>query len=975
VSDLLGTISPSAPVLTPTVAYTGNVDLNGSESDVDVYRLNVDAGKSYYIYTERAGGLRVLNEDGSVSDKTLLSSFQEISQLTYAAGTNLIVENTDPLFLETTVSIPSFSPFQHTDYVIRFYELATNDFTNGDDWIRWQSDAQQFVGGGGIDTLSFYERTTPITLSLHDGQLNPEHHVGSPTSLNLVGIEKFKGTTGDDVMMGSNYESSVYVPQGYVPSLEAEVTWIAKEGDDIMGTTQGATTFYGGAGNDTASYAGASDAVNVSLLRGVGWLNDSAGDKLYGVENLTGSYFDDTLTGDHADNIINASHGEDILIGLGGDDTLTGGETSTGDIKGNINRRDFDTAFYFGNFEDYTITVQNPQPTNNVFENRPIPTLTTIEHNNNGWEGTDTLINVVYAQFADRTVDLRQVVPGLDDHGDLADATATELTIDQKQDVFIGLENDIDVFRVTLQAGETYDVIGEAWNNIALDIIDSTGATVFESGAIDVGRYSRFEQAFVPDQTGEYFFQLSAPEATGGEHRGVETLLVKGSENQIGTSGDDVITFDSSFSFYDGGAGNDTFIFGQPGFGFRQTGPSTAEFGSAILQNFETFVGFGGDKFYLTAGAINIIGADTGFDEINFQNAATDALSLTDKSVGLNLSTGLGVAGLAIGHTYSNIEDVVATNENDTIIGSGADNEIQTLDGDDVIEGKGGDDELYGGEGQDTYVYNGSVDDYEIHTFGRSVYVTQTTSNVAFDDGADRIIDSSPSTDVLQFADETISLSHLELSGQTFVGSFGRDIIIGWEGDDIITGGHSDDILYGGIGEDTAVFRYIQSQYDLSLGFDSNDELGIIVDYVGPWSGDGRDFLHSGFVTGFETLQFRDMSIEIEQTNSGHQFSNGSATFIGDSSDEIFFSDRLNQTVEGGAGDDLLYDTTSSDNDIALFRYVRSQYEITRLEEDRDLIKVEYVGPWFGDGTDYVLGYETLQFRDVTISAEDVPFA
>ena len=82
----------------------------------------------------------------------------------------------------------------------------------------------------------------------------------------------------------------------------------------------------GGAGNDTASYANATAAVTVNLAT-IGAQNTvGAGiDTLAGMENLTGSNFNDTLTGDSNANVLAGGDGNDTLQGGDGNDVLIGG--------------------------------------------------------------------------------------------------------------------------------------------------------------------------------------------------------------------------------------------------------------------------------------------------------------------------------------------------------------------------------------------------------------------------------------------------------------------------------------------------------------------------------------------------------------------------------------------------------------------------------------------------------------------------
>jgi Ca2+-binding RTX toxin-like protein len=66
--------------------------------------------------------------------------------------------------------------------------------------------------------------------------------------------------------------------------------------------------------------------VNVRLVSNTGTGGDAQGDTLSGIENLTGSDFDDTLTGDNNVNRLVGGEGADHIYGGGGNDIiLTGG--------------------------------------------------------------------------------------------------------------------------------------------------------------------------------------------------------------------------------------------------------------------------------------------------------------------------------------------------------------------------------------------------------------------------------------------------------------------------------------------------------------------------------------------------------------------------------------------------------------------------------------------------------------------------
>ena len=96
-------------------------------------------------------------------------------------------------------------------------------------------------------------------------------------------------------------------------------------GNDTLIGDAGNDTLIGGSGIDTADYSTATAAVTVNLSM-TGAQNTGAGtDTLSGIENLTGSGYNDTLTGDANANVISGGAGNDTIAGGAGADTLDGG--------------------------------------------------------------------------------------------------------------------------------------------------------------------------------------------------------------------------------------------------------------------------------------------------------------------------------------------------------------------------------------------------------------------------------------------------------------------------------------------------------------------------------------------------------------------------------------------------------------------------------------------------------------------------
>jgi Ca2+-binding RTX toxin-like protein len=94
-------------------------------------------------------------------------------------------------------------------------------------------------------------------------------------------------------------------------------------GNDQLTGGGGADVLDGGAGTDIARYDGSAQGVGVNLLLHAASDGDAEGDRLFGIENLTGSAFGDLLVGDTGNNVLKGGAGNDALVGGGGIDTAS----------------------------------------------------------------------------------------------------------------------------------------------------------------------------------------------------------------------------------------------------------------------------------------------------------------------------------------------------------------------------------------------------------------------------------------------------------------------------------------------------------------------------------------------------------------------------------------------------------------------------------------------------------------------------
>jgi Ca2+-binding RTX toxin-like protein len=146
------------------------------------------------------------------------------------------------------------------------------------------------------------------------------------------------GDTGNDMLAGGAANDTLYgdgriIIDTHGTGLSGPITTYADVatidpllvgGDDVLEGGDGDDSLWGGGGTDTASYAGASGEVVVSLTSGSA--SGAAGnDDLHSIENLTGSAYHDILLGDGGANTITGGDGHDYMRGIGGNDVLVGG--------------------------------------------------------------------------------------------------------------------------------------------------------------------------------------------------------------------------------------------------------------------------------------------------------------------------------------------------------------------------------------------------------------------------------------------------------------------------------------------------------------------------------------------------------------------------------------------------------------------------------------------------------------------------
>ena len=237
------------------------------------------------------------------------------------------------------------------------------------------------------------------------------------------------------------------------------------------------------------------------------------------------------------------------------------------------------------------------------------------------------------------------------------------------------------------------------------DIIDGGTGNDTISGAggddIIVGGEGSDTVSFVEDTAGVQV-DLGAGTATGA---GTGTDTITEVENVAGGAGDDIIIGDEFDNVLDGGAGNDTII------GLESDDVIIGGTGNDFL-----YAGAGDDIVDAGPGDDIIVGGSGQGNDTYIGGEGNDTITYTSTSEGItvdlapdgvtvDLSTGIAT-GIATGgeidtDILSGIENVVAGDGDDTIIGDANANVLEGGLGNDTIAGGAGD-TLDGGDGTDT---------------------------------------------------------------------------------------------------------------------------------------------------------------------------------------------------------------------------------------------------------------------------------
>ena len=194
---------------------------------------------------------------------------------------------------------------------------------DGNDVLNGGAGADYLSGGAGSDFASYAGAAAGVVVSL----ANPAINTGDAAGDTYNSVENLIGSGFNDTLNGTNSVNDIRGDAGNdaIKGYDGDDKLYGQDGNDTLIGGTGADYLSGGTGSDTASYAGATAKVIVSLANPAINSGDAAGDTYNSIENLIGSSFDDYVYGNSGANIINGGSGNDIIKGYAGNDTLTGG--------------------------------------------------------------------------------------------------------------------------------------------------------------------------------------------------------------------------------------------------------------------------------------------------------------------------------------------------------------------------------------------------------------------------------------------------------------------------------------------------------------------------------------------------------------------------------------------------------------------------------------------------------------------------
>ena len=209
----------------------------------------------------------------------------------------------------------------------------------------------------------------------------------------------------------------------------------------------------------------------------------------------------------------------------------------------------------------------------------------------------------------------------------------------------------------------------------------------------------------------------------------------------------------------------------------------------------DTLTGGSGNDVLAGGGGTDIIAGGDGNDTNSFQGIGVGVIATVN-------ADGAGTASYAsVSETFTGIENLTGSDNNDVLIATGAAANILLGEGgDDVLAGGGGTDVIDGGAGTDTNSFAGIglgvTATINADGTGTAAYGPVTESFISIEN-----LTGSDQADNLT-GNDSVNTIDGGLGDDTISGLGGNDLLFGGSGNDTISGGDGDDRVVGGFGDD-----------------------------------------------------------------------------------------------------------------------------------------------------------------------------
>ena len=760
----------------------------------------------------------------------------------------------------------------------------TLDGGRGNDTLSGGGGADKLLGGTGFDIASYVNDSGGVTVNLASGVADG----GEATGDTLEGIEGVWGGSGNDKLTGDSYANELQGNAGndVLTAAGGDDTLSGGSGDDTLMGGTGADIIDGGEGRDLLLYTADTDGVTVDLVHGTGVGGEAQGDVLSGIEDVTGGSGNDLLIGTAVANRLEGGLGDDTLEGGAGGDSLIGGDGK-------------DTASYAGatsgvvaSLVDQTANVGDAA--GDVYSS--LENLTGSAYDDvligdagvnvlQGGAGNDTLTGGAGA-------DVLSGGDGVDWalYGASSNAVNVNLTTglglggDAEGDKLSGIENiqgtvGDDVLMGssvsnTLLGGQGSDLIEGRAGADLLDGGEGNDTASYEHAGSSVAASLTLQSGSLGDAAGDVL--LNFENLTGSAY--ADLLTGNAGANALqGGDGDDTLQGMAGSDTLSGGAGSDTASYADASTAVNVslTAPSTntGEAAGDVFNSIENLTGSAFDDQLTGDAGNNVLDGGLGNDflvggagaDALLGGAGIDTVSYASAkgAVSVNLLTGKGAGSDAQGDTLADIENLIGSEQSDSLTGSLLANRLEGGSGDDTLDGSAGADTLLGGGGNDQYVVDNAGD-----------LVIE-----AADEGTD-LVQSSVSYAL------TANVENLQLTGSADINATGNELandIRGNSGNNLIDGGTGADTMAGGTGDDT---YWVENRGDLVIEDEGAGVDTVIssISYKLTANVDNLTLTGSGPLSG-----------------TGNDLSN---VIIGNAGDNVIDGGAGADTMSGAAGDD-----------------------------------------------------------------------